>query len=141
MRCYNSESTASISTKLLYSDGLWCCFGFISPKIKYVRQEREGFIRGRVKGIQLATSETFTVMESHAEVCKGWLEPLLWEVQVNPKTMANPVIVQIHFHSFAFLNPVYQMMDYNYLFEMKWGTLTGEKARTKTYKPYNLFPD
>ena len=109
----------------------------ISPKIKYVRQEREGFIRGRVKGIQLATSETFTVMESHAEVCKGWLEPLLWEIQVNPKTMANPVIVQIHFHSFAFLNPVYQMMDYNYLFEMKWGTLTGEKARTKTYKPYN----
>jgi len=109
----------------------------ISPKIRYIKQNREGFIRGRVKGIEATTAETFTVMESHAEVCDGWLEPLLWEIQVNPKTMANPVITQIHHHSFAFLLPVYQKMDYNYLFEMKWGTVRGAAAQKKEYRPYN----
>jgi hypothetical protein len=29
------------------------------------------------------------------------------------------------------------MMDYNYLFEMKWGTVRGPAARKKEYKPYN----
>ena len=109
----------------------------ISPKIIYARQEREGFIRGRVKGIKMSTATTFTVMESHAEVCKGWLEPLLWEIQVNEKTIANPIIVQIHYHSFAFLNPVYQLMNYNYLFEMKWGNVVGAAATKKEYVPFN----
>ena len=85
----------------------------------------------------MSTAATFTVMESHAEVCKGWLEPLLWEIQVNEKTIANPIIVQIHYHSFAFLNPVYQLMNYNYLFEMKWGNVVGAAAAKKEYVPFN----
>ena len=109
----------------------------ISPKVKYLKQARNGFIRARVAGIKMSTAATFTIMESHSEPVPGWLEALLWELQKNPKTMANPVITQIHHHSFAQLNPVYQVMTYNYLFEMKWGELNSKFERTKDHIPFN----
>ena len=109
----------------------------MDPKIEYVKLPRGGFIKARIAGIKHSTAQTFTVMESHAEPIDGWLTSLLWEVQKNPKTLANPVITQIHHHSFAFLNPVYQMMNYNYLFEMKWGTLEKRLDATKSYVPFN----
>ena len=99
-----------------------------------MRQPREGFVKARVAGIKMSTAATFTVMESHSEPVPGWLESLLRELQVNPRTMANPVITQVHHHTFAQLNPVYQVMTYNYMFEMKWGEVAHQFAATKDHK-------
>jgi polypeptide N-acetylgalactosaminyltransferase len=62
-------------------------------KVKLYRNDRNlGLIQSRLKGIRLSTGDVFVLMDSHSEVQPIWLEPLLFEIKKDRKTLANSYI-------------------------------------------------
>ena len=55
-------------------------------KVKLLRQEkRQGLMRSRMAGIRTATADVLVFLDSHIEAAIGWLEPLLFRIQEDPK--------------------------------------------------------
>ena len=51
-------------------------------KVRLLRlAERGGLMRARMAGIEAATAEVLTFLDSHVEATEGWLEPLLERVK------------------------------------------------------------
>jgi glycosyltransferase involved in cell wall biosynthesis len=62
-------------------------------KVKIIRQEkRQGLMRSRMEGIRTATSDVLVFLDSHIEAGIGWLEPLLFRIQEDPKVVKTNVI-------------------------------------------------
>uniref|UniRef100_H0WWI6 Polypeptide N-acetylgalactosaminyltransferase like 5 n=2 Tax=Otolemur garnettii TaxID=30611 RepID=H0WWI6_OTOGA len=62
-------------------------------KIKLIRnQKREGLIRGRMIGAARASGDVLVFLDSHCEVNKGWLEPLLYSIAKDHKMVVCPLI-------------------------------------------------
>jgi polypeptide N-acetylgalactosaminyltransferase len=73
------------------------------PKIKILRAEkREGLIKARLRGAQVAKGSTLTFLDSHIECAEGWLEPLLDRIAKNRNTVVCPVIDVIEDNTFEF---------------------------------------
>eukprot|EP00040_Diaphanoeca_grandis_P030364 m.179399 g.179399 ORF g.179399 m.179399 type:complete len:638 (+) comp31973_c0_seq1:195-2108(+) len=63
------------------------------PKVRLVRQpSRKGLVQARLKGAEIATAETFTVLDSHIEVQPGWLPPLMRRMKDHPERVLMPMI-------------------------------------------------
>ncbi|KAK2564992.1 Polypeptide N-acetylgalactosaminyltransferase 11 [Acropora cervicornis] len=72
-------------------------------KVKLVRtQQREGLIRGRMLGAKHATGEILVFLDSHCEVNKEWLPPLLERISKNRTTVVCPVIDMISADTFEY---------------------------------------
>eukprot|EP00041_Stephanoeca_diplocostata_P014834 m.280150 g.280150 ORF g.280150 m.280150 type:complete len:652 (+) comp19820_c0_seq9:134-2089(+) len=73
------------------------------PKVRLIRQDtRKGLVQARLKGAEMATAETFTVLDSHIEVQEGWLPPLMRRMHKHPERVLMPMIDSINPETFDF---------------------------------------
>ncbi|CAF0787226.1 unnamed protein product [Brachionus calyciflorus] len=62
-------------------------------KVKLTRTtKREGLVRARVIGAEIATGDVIIVLDAHCECVTNWLPPLLTRIAVNRKTLAVPIV-------------------------------------------------
>lgn len=55
-------------------------------------EERQGLVRSRLKGAAIANGDVLTFLDSHCEVTKGWIKPLLHRIKQDKKNVVCPVI-------------------------------------------------
>lgn len=83
-----------------------------APLDKYVEQfefmrvhrakERLGTMRSRVVGTNMAKGEVVVFLDSHTEVNVGWLEPILYQISKDPKSIVQPSIDVVKPETFIF---------------------------------------
>ena len=65
----------------------------LKDRVKVLRNKRrEGLIRTRLFGAQVATGDVFIFLDSHIEATEGWLEPLIGEISKNETVVVTPMI-------------------------------------------------
>lgn len=73
-------------------------------QVQLVRNSRrEGLIRSRNTGAEIAKSDILVFLDSHIECTSGWLEPLVDRIARNKTTLAVPIIEQIKDDTFELL--------------------------------------
>jgi polypeptide N-acetylgalactosaminyltransferase len=99
----------------------WVC---TDPDIKIVRlTKREGLIRARMAGANVATGEVLVFLDSHCECSTGWLEPMLERIHLDRSTVVCPVIDKIHAEMLEYLpksGGVTERGGFNWGLEFKW---------------------
>ena len=72
-------------------------------KVHYYRTpDRAGLIRARLYGTHYAQGQILFFLDSHCEVNKQWLEPLLKRISQNRKIVVCPIIDLIDPDTFAY---------------------------------------
>ncbi|XP_017053563.1 putative polypeptide N-acetylgalactosaminyltransferase 11 [Drosophila ficusphila] len=93
---------------ILVHDGVadWDLSWYISQKLSMVTQlEIEspiGIIHARLRGAKIATGDVLVFLNSHMEVTKGWLPPLLEPILWDKKRVTQPIMDTISGDSFAY---------------------------------------
>ncbi|XP_019743055.1 polypeptide N-acetylgalactosaminyltransferase 11 isoform X2 [Hippocampus comes] len=89
--------------------------------VKLLRnQRREGLIRGRMIGAQHATGEVLVFLDSHCEVNRAWLQPLLAAIRAQRRTVVCPVIDIISADTLAYSASPVVRGGFNWGLHFKW---------------------
>ena len=72
------------------------------PKVHLKRIPRSGLMVARTQGALVATGETLTFLDSHIEVTRGWLEPLMARIAEDKRHVVMPQIDGIDADTFAY---------------------------------------
>jgi glycosyltransferase involved in cell wall biosynthesis len=63
---------------------------------------RSGLVKARLAGAKEANGEVLVFLDAHCECTHGWLQPLLFQIQSSPKTVAVPLIDVINCKTFEY---------------------------------------
>lgn len=101
-------------------------------QLRYVRNDRrEGLIRARVIGARMALGDVLIFLDSHIEVNRMWIEPLLQQIKNENASLAVPVIDIINPDTFEYIPSPLVRGGFNWGLHFKWenlpdGTLKNE---------------
>ncbi|EMP40940.1 Putative polypeptide N-acetylgalactosaminyltransferase-like protein 1 [Chelonia mydas] len=105
------------------------------PKIKCLRNSRrEGLIRSRVRGAEVATAEILTFLDSHCEVNSEWRpQPMLQRVKEDYTRVVSPIIDVISLDNFAYLAASADLRGgFDWSLHFKWEQIPIEQKMSRT---------
>ncbi|XP_066897917.1 inactive polypeptide N-acetylgalactosaminyltransferase-like protein 5 isoform X3 [Kogia breviceps] len=90
-------------------------------KIKLIRnKKREGLIRARLIGASHASGDVLVFLDSHCEVNKVWLEPLLNAIVKDPRMVVCPLIDVIDYVTLEYQPSPIVRGAFNWYLQFKW---------------------
>ncbi|XP_029089628.1 inactive polypeptide N-acetylgalactosaminyltransferase-like protein 5 [Monodon monoceros] len=90
-------------------------------KIKLIRnKKREGLIRARLIGASRASGDVLVFLDSHCEVNKVWLEPLLNAIAKDPRMVVCPLIDVIDYVTLEYQPSPVVRGAFNWYLQFKW---------------------
>ncbi|XP_075905255.1 polypeptide N-acetylgalactosaminyltransferase 11 isoform X1 [Nelusetta ayraudi] len=93
----------------------------LDRKVRLVRNpRREGLIRGRMIGASHASGQVLVFLDSHCEVNRAWLQPLLALIQQDRRTVVCPVIDIISADTLAYSPSPIVRGGFNWGLHFKW---------------------
>lgn len=86
----------------------------------YQADERQGLIRAKVLASRKATGDVLIFLDSHCEVTKGWIQPLMNPIQEDRKRIVSPVVDIINAASFEYSKAMISTGSFDWYLMFKW---------------------
>lgn len=88
-------------------------------------------MRARVFGAHQATGQVLLFLDSHCEVNKDWLRPLLEPIYLNHKLITVPMIDIINHNTFEYSSSPLVKGGFNWGLHFKWDSISKNALTTK----------